>query len=119
MRAAARRHARRWLPRRPSSTEVAAIRLADVAAQLPQAWSSSVLARFGDARLKLLRMDERNYPEESHDYDEGLLVLDGVMVLRIRGEVRRVEAGELHVVPAGVPHSVEGGSRGTLLIIDT
>ena len=119
MRADARRYARRWLPRRPSSTEVAAIRLADVAAQLPQAWSSSVLASFGDARLKLLRMDERTYPEESHDYDEGLLVLDGVMVLRIRGEVLRVEAGELYVVPAGVPHSVEGGSRGTLLIIDT
>lgn len=97
----------------------APIRLADVAAQLPQAWSSSVLAGFGDARLKLLRMDERPYPEESHDYDEGLLVLDGVMVLRIRDEVLRVEAGELYVVPAGMPHSVEGGSRGTLLIIDT
>ena len=119
MRADARRHARRWLPRRPSSTEVATIRLVDLAAQLPQAWSSSVLASFGDARLKLLRMDERNYPEESHDYDEGLLVLDGVMVLRIRGELLRVQAGELYVVPAGMPHSVEGGSRGTLLIIDT
>jgi mannose-6-phosphate isomerase-like protein (cupin superfamily) len=93
--------------------------LADVAAQLPQAWSSGVLASFGNARLKLLRMDERSYPEESHDYDEALLVLDGVMVLRIHGEVLRVEAGELYVVPAGMPHSVEGGSRGTLLIIDT
>ncbi|MGO4504170.1 MULTISPECIES: cupin domain-containing protein [unclassified Dyella] len=98
---------------------MAPLRLADVAAQLPQAWSSSVLASFGNARLKLLRMDERSYPEESHDYDEALLVLDGVMVLRIHGEVLRVEAGELYVVPAGMPHSVEGGSRGTLLIIDT
>ena len=120
MRAAAHRYARRSSPRRPSSTEVAApLRLVDVAARLPQAWSSSVLSSFGDARLKLLRMDEAAYPEESHDYDEALLVLDGVMVLRIRGEVLRVEAGELYVVPAGVPHSVEGGSRGTLLIIDT
>lgn len=95
------------------------IRLVDAAAQLPEAWSSRVLAAFGDARLKLLRMDEAAYPEESHDYDEALLVLDGVMVLRMHGEVVRVGAGELVVVPAGMPHSVEGGSRGTLLIIDT
>lgn len=95
------------------------MRLADVAAQLPEAWSSSVLARFGDARLKLLRMDDAAYPEESHDYDEALLVLDGVMPLGIRGQTVPVQAGELYVVPAGLPHSVEGGSRGTLLIIDT
>ena len=55
------------------------IRLVDAAAQLPEAWSSRVLAAFGDARLKLLRMDEAAYPEESHDYDEALLVLDGVI----------------------------------------
>ena len=95
------------------------IRLIDAAAQLPSAWSSRVLASFGDARLELLRMDDTAYPEESHDYDEGLLVLDGVMVLRIHGEAKQVGAGELCVVPAGVPHSVERGSRGTLLILDT
>lgn len=95
------------------------IRLVDAAAQLPEAWSSRVFAQFGGTRLKLVRMDSTAYLEEVHEDDEGLLVLDGVMVLRIRGEVLRVEAGELYVVPAGVPHSVEGSSRGTLLIIDT
>jgi quercetin dioxygenase-like cupin family protein len=94
------------------------IRLLDAAAQLPQAWSSSVLARFGNAQLKLLRMDDCAYPEERHDYAEGLLVLDGEMILRIDGQVLRVGAGELCVMPAGVPHSVEPGSHGTLLILD-
>jgi mannose-6-phosphate isomerase-like protein (cupin superfamily) len=95
------------------------IRLIDVAQQLPQAWTSSIVARFGDARLKLLRMDDSSYPEECHDYAEGLLVLDGEMVLRMDGRLLRVCAGELCVVPAGVPHSVEQGSYGTLLILDT
>jgi mannose-6-phosphate isomerase-like protein (cupin superfamily) len=95
------------------------IRLADVAAGLPNGWSSRVLASFGKARLKLLRMDEAAYPEESHAYDEGLLVLDDEMVLRVHGETLHVGAGELCVIPAGVPHSVEEGSRGTLLILDT
>jgi mannose-6-phosphate isomerase-like protein (cupin superfamily) len=64
-----------------------------------------------------MRMDETAYPEEVHD-DEGLLVLDGVMVLRIHGDTVQVGAGELCVIPAGTPHSVEAGSRGTLLILD-
>jgi len=95
------------------------IRLLEAAAQLPAAWSSRVLATVGNARVKLVRMDETAYPEECHDFDEGLLVLDGVMLLRIHGELLWVEAGQLYVVPAGTPHSVEGGSRGTLLIIDS
>lgn len=95
------------------------IRLVDMAGELPAAWSSHVLAQFGDARLKLLRMDGTAYPEESHDYAEGLLVLDGEMLLRLNGRTVRVGSGELCVVPAGVPHSVEPGSRGTLVILDT
>jgi len=95
------------------------IDLADLARELPQAWSSRVLAQFGDARLKVLRMDDAAYPEESHDYAEGLLVIEGQMRLRLDGQLMRVGAGQLCVVPPGVPHSVEQGSQGTLLILDT
>lgn len=95
------------------------IHLVDLARELPQAWSSRVLAQFGDARLKVVRMDDASYPEESHDYAEGLLVLEGEMRLRLDGQVVCVGAGQLCVVPPGVPHSVEQGSRGTLLILDT
>ena len=95
------------------------IALAEAAGALPQAWKSQVLARFGDANLKVVRMDEAAYPDECHDYPEGLLVLDGQMLLEIGGSVVRVGAGELYVVPAGVPHAVAAGSWGTLLILDT
>lgn len=95
------------------------IALTEAAAALSQTWKSQVLARFGDANLKVLRMDEAAYPEECHDYPEGLLVLDGQMLLEIGGEVVRVGAGELYVVPAGVPHAVVAGSCGTLLILDS
>ncbi|WP_114241401.1 cupin domain-containing protein [Dyella sp. C9] len=95
------------------------IRLTDLARALPRAWNSQVLARFGDANLKLLRMDAAAYPEECHDYAEGLLVLDGEMLLAVDGQQQRVGTGELCVVPAGVRHAVLPGSRGTLLILDT
>jgi quercetin dioxygenase-like cupin family protein len=97
---------------------VSHIRLVESAHRLPKTWSSSVLAKFGDANLKLVRMDERAYPEECHDYAEGLLVLDGEMRLQLGAEVISVQAGEIYIVPAGVAHSVAAGSKGTLLILD-
>ncbi|WP_235499536.1 hypothetical protein [Frateuria sp. Soil773] len=41
--------------------------LADLARRLPDAWTSSVLARIGTARLKLLRMDAASHAQEVHD----------------------------------------------------
>ncbi len=98
---------------------MALTRMSEAAGALPQAWASTVLARFGDANLKVLRMDASAYPDECHDYPEGLLVLDGQMLLDIGGDVVRVGPGELYVVPAGVPHAVAPGSHGTLVILDT
>jgi quercetin dioxygenase-like cupin family protein len=94
------------------------IRLTEVARELPQAWSSRVVSTFGGANLKVLRMDEAAYAPECHDYAEGLLVLEGVMMLDVDGELIRVNAGEIYVVPAGVMHGVAAGSTGTLLILD-
>jgi len=98
---------------------MALISLAEAADGLPQAWTSKVLARFGGANFKVARMDASAYPDECHDYPEGLLVLDGQMLLQIGGDVVRVGPGELYVVPAGVPHAVAPGSHGTLVILDT
>lgn len=92
--------------------------LADLARQLPQAWTSCVVARIGQANLKLTRMDAEAHAEETHDYAEGLLVVDGCLQLTVAGQPVTVRSGELYVVPAGTPHMVEPGSMGALLIID-
>ncbi|WNP36115.1 cupin domain-containing protein [Enterobacter kobei] len=85
---------------------------------LPQSWHSHVLGRVGNANLKVLRMDERSVIEEVHEYDEGLLVLEGRLELRVRGKKISVTSGQLYIARAGVPHTVEIGSYGTLVIID-
>ena len=92
--------------------------LAQRATQLEHSWRSTRLARVGGASLKLMRMDAQGYPEETHAYAEGLLVLDGELHLDVAGEAVTVAAGQLYMVPAGVPHAVRPGSSGGLLIID-
>jgi quercetin dioxygenase-like cupin family protein len=94
------------------------IHLASIADQLPRAWSSLVVGRAAGANLKVLRMDDAAYPDESHNFDEALLVLNGCMRLALQGQITEVNAGEVFIVPAGVPHAVAPGSHGTLVIID-
>jgi mannose-6-phosphate isomerase-like protein (cupin superfamily) len=63
-------------------------------------------------------MDAAPYGEESHPYDEALLVLDGRMELVVASEPVSVRAGEMYVVPSGVAHAIAPGSHGTLVILD-
>ena len=85
---------------------------------LPEAWRSVVVGRAANANVKVLRMDDRAYPSETHEFDEALLVLDGEMNLEIDSQVLSVRQGEVFIVPAGRPHAVASGSHGTLVIID-
>ncbi|KQN52281.1 cupin [Serratia sp. Leaf50] len=92
--------------------------LKSTADALPQAWQSRILGCVGQANLKVLKMDDRQIIAEVHDYDEGLLVIDGLLTLNVSGEIVNVEAGQLYVAKAGIPHTVLSGSFGTLVIID-
>ncbi|MCU6666568.1 MAG: cupin domain-containing protein [Silvania sp.] len=85
---------------------------------LPEAWHSHVLGRIGTVNLKVLRMDERSVIEEVHEYDEGLLVIDGRLELSVKGKKISVTSGQLYVAKAGISHTVETGSFGVLVIID-
>ncbi|MEQ3408791.1 cupin domain-containing protein [Klebsiella aerogenes] len=85
---------------------------------LPEAWHSHVLGRIGTANLKVVRMDERSVAEEVHEYDEGLLVINGQLGLSVKGEKITVSSGQLYVAKAGIPHTVDTGSFGILVIID-
>jgi quercetin dioxygenase-like cupin family protein len=93
--------------------------LVALASSLPAAWRSTVVGRAAGANLKVVRMDGQAYPDESHPFDEALLVVKGHMNLRVGTEDIRVSAGEVYIVPAGIPHAVAEGSHGTLVIIDS
>ncbi|MEK2606405.1 cupin [Burkholderia arboris] len=88
------------------------------------AWKSTIVGEVGPARIKVLRMDAQPYEAEVHDYNEGLLVLDGTLMLEVEVEVEVeaetvvVGAGQMYLARAGIRHAVLPGSHGTLAIID-
>jgi mannose-6-phosphate isomerase-like protein (cupin superfamily) len=89
-----------------------------VAKTLPAAWKSTVVGKVGAANIKVLRMDEQPYAQETHDYNEGLLVVDGELRLQVGQDEVVVEAGQMYLAQAGTAHAVLPGSSGTLVIID-
>ncbi|MGB3122351.1 MAG: cupin domain-containing protein [Pseudomonas sp.] len=91
---------------------------AAIAEHLPASWRSTRVGQVGPARIKVLRMDEQAYEEETHAYNEGLLVISGHLRLSIGEEEIQVRAGQMYLVQAGVAHGVLAGSHGTLVIID-
>ena len=89
-----------------------------LSSQLPSPWHSTRVGQVGPARIKVLRMDQQPHPEETHDYNEGLLVTQGCLRLGIGQATVEVLAGQMYLVEAGQAHSVLPSSHGTLVIID-
>ncbi|WP_321791565.1 cupin domain-containing protein [Burkholderia pyrrocinia] len=89
-----------------------------VAAAQAVAWQSTIVGEVGPARIKVLRMDAQPYEAEVHDYNEGLLVLDGKLMLEVGTETIVVEAGQMYLALTGTYHAVLPGSHGTLAIVD-
>ncbi|MBV8623130.1 MAG: cupin domain-containing protein [Herbaspirillum sp.] len=94
------------------------INLNDAAEALPTFWTSRIIGQSGNCNIKILKMDGECYPDETHSYNEALVVISGEMLLVVDGETIRVSQGEMYLAPAGLPHAVAQGSHGTLMIID-
>jgi len=94
------------------------IDLVKASQSLPKAWSSTLLGLVGSASIKLLRMDAAAYVEETHDYNEALIVIEGILELEVGAQLQKMRAGQMYIVQARTPHLVRQGSSGTLMIVD-
>ena len=54
-------------------------------------------------------------PLHVHDEDEVVRLLDGTVVVHMAGEARTLAAGDVFVIPAGVPHAVSGEQGARIL----
>jgi len=57
-------------------------------------------------------------PIESHDHDEAVFIIDGLLALDVDGIRLEIGPGEFFVIAANQPHRTAEGSSGTLLLVD-
>jgi len=68
--------------------------------------------------ITLFAFDEgQGLSEHTAPYDAFVQIVDGAADITIAGEVQRVAAGQLIIMPANVPHSLRSAGRFKMLLV--
>ena len=94
------------------------IDLARAFASFDDAWSPKVAGRVDDHEVRLVKMRGPFVWHRHDDEDEVFLVVRGTMLMRFRDGDRRVEAGQLIIVPRGVEHCPEAPEEAHVLLFE-
>jgi mannose-6-phosphate isomerase-like protein (cupin superfamily) len=81
------------------------VNLAERFTHFTELWLPKVVARLNDYEVKVVRLGGEFPWHEHADTDELFLVLEGVLMIRLRDREVVLRPGELFVVPKGVEHS--------------
>lgn len=80
------------------------INLRTIAASCPDTWSPIIVADVNSTAIKVARV-QGEFVWHDHEFeDEAFLVLQGSLTIRYEDHEVILNAGDLHVVPRGVPH---------------
>jgi len=94
------------------------ISLANEIDYAPDAVVSKTLLKKGAGNLTLFAFDQgQELSEHTSPFDAAVQVVEGRGVLVIDGVERMVEASELYIMPANVPHNVIARERFKMLLI--
>lgn len=84
---------------------ISPINLEDKLAAFSETWSPRLAATVNDHEVRLVHLDEREFPWHHHDdTDELFLCLAGSFRIEFRGHSVPLTPGEMVVVPRGVEH---------------
>lgn len=87
----------------------------DPAARTPRELLPGIRTRtFWGERMLLSLVDLDPHaliPPHSHPHEQLGIVVAGEMELTVAGETRRVEVGDVYIIPGGVEHSVRLGAQ--------
>ena len=90
-----------------------AINLKEKLARIAEQWSPRVVAEMNDYQLKLVKLEGEFVWHRHEDTDEVFLVLAGEMEIGFRDRDVTLRAGELFLVPRGVPNTGDAGGERT------
>ncbi len=94
------------------------ISMADFVAYADGSVVSKTLLDKKAGTLTLFSFDQgQGLSEHTSPYDATVLVVDGEATLVIGGEPLTAKAGEMVIMPAGVPHSLRADTRFKMLLV--
>ena len=81
-------------------------------------WSPKVVAEMNDYQFKLVRLEGDFVWHDHQDTDETFIVLEGTLVIDFQDGTVELEAGQMLVVPKGVPHRPRASTEAKVLIVE-
>ena len=81
-------------------------------------WSPKVVAEMNDYQFKLVRLEGDFVWHDHQDTDETFIVLEGRLVIDFQDGTVELEAGQMLVVPKGVPHRPRASTEAKVLIVE-
>ncbi len=81
-----------------------AVDIDDKLSEFSEHWVPRVVARLNDYEIKLVKLDGEFVWHTHHDTDELFLVIEGELTIQQQEGDVTLRAGQLYVVPRGVPH---------------
>lgn len=93
--------------------------LADAFEQFTDQWAPKAIASMNDYLVKLVRVEGEFVWHSHDDTDELFLVVEGEIVIDLNNsESVELGAGDLFVVPAGVPHRPRASAEAKVLLLE-
>ena len=81
-------------------------------------WSPKVVAEMNDYQFKLVRLEGDFVWHDHQDTDETFIVLEGRLTIDFKDGTVELEAGQMLVVPKGVPHRPRASSEAKVLLVE-
>lgn len=81
-------------------------------------WSPKVVAEMNDYQVKLVRLEGEFVWHDHRDTDETFIVLEGKLAIDFHDGTVELVAGEMLVVPKGVPHRPRAPAEAKVLLFE-
>jgi mannose-6-phosphate isomerase-like protein (cupin superfamily) len=94
------------------------INFAEKLGRFDDRWSPRIIAELNDYQFKLAKIEGEFVWHNHKDTDEAFVVLAGSMVIELEDGAVELSAGEMFVVPRGVPHRPRAEAECHVLVIE-
>lgn len=81
-------------------------------------WSPKVIAEMNDYQFKLVRVKGEFVWHQHDETDETFIVLEGELTIDLEAGPVILRAGEMLVVPKGMPHRPHAASEAKVLLVE-